>query len=1321
MINLIENKKKYAFGLDSIEVMNPGNNPYTYSKHENKVQKKHEKKAQPYGHDVHNPNVGVMNNKDKSNIINLECEQTLENPDPETNWFGPDYPTADVNYSRVIVRCPANCHKTKNAIVYGMGIHPEKTPICMAGIIDKAISLYGGVMSISIFPAFQKYSLPNNVKKIIRGIKIKAYHQKAKKSFVLARVDSVDLVEKDMRILNHKGDLSHQGRLEMRYEGVWGTICSLGNNRKSAKVICRDLGYKDGEWKSPRGTAGKGYCNGFNGGDHCAAKSSKSYFSNIKCEPRDNTFNKCEKILADPEKCGTDYNAIINCYNENYKSPLIIPNKTIRLEAIKKDNKHVRGRLEMYFGGHWKPICNIGFSPQAAKIACQQMGFLAGEIISSKSGARSFFMPMKSKVGFSAMNVACKGKEKNLGGCKMQIRSVNCKHDQDMVLMCNLTKHGDTTGRSQYYKKIPVPPPKLGKLAVSLRYVDCDEKGYDMKYRGDPGSIYVIHCPRYCDRRRGSIWGTGIYTADSNICKAAIYSGVIGTSGGNFALIKTFGQSEYIGKTLMGGIISAGVKKDWPVSFSVSQMNSGWLGQNALMHSSFLEESNTIEIMSKMLSPLSNESHTSNHQVDPQFDDEYLMKSKRYFNQINKMTSFIEMGTLLGASSTRLKKRVYPIFKWVPPSFKHEFKPKTVVVFKDSKIGTRGDYTIIMRFELLSFKKEDTYLFSYPGCGGYNILIRKNGTLALGDLCDNKKLYQPGYQVPLKDPVTLYIRYSNSRIKVHIASEKVKLPFAKEVNIALPLEGYRTCALGSLATDKKKGHFLGKIRYMFIFRGEYSLSWMPNLLKNAEIKGHGVHELMKTVDKRICVSECTDNPVPPSAKAGKPPKEADINGISEESGPKAPKKESKKGDHGKSGDADKSGGAGGAASGGKGGAKGEKDKASDAGGKEGASSPAKKSSDDGNNAAPGSTGTYDKKQKNNIETNKIDCETTLINKKFIGQTGKFFRVHCPNCSKIGSSSVFGTANYHPRSSICKAALHFGALKPGSTGDIVVTLAGAKPMFNGSKGADGTTSGTFGSADESFTVAKASPIAKIRCNTKASDGKYRLSHVNDKFVVHCPKMCSKVGPMKLVGTQVYTDKSFICAAAIHMGIINDLGGEVTFKIDHGQQHYKGSNGFGIISRSSAAHVRSFSFLGLRAAIHYHYEEDFKGDFKNKWKVINSYAPKFKTSNRWAFMENPNFKNALNHEEKVVGIQHTGKIDALGKNKYGSWIILKDKEWANGSVHFNLLFVDTRRPIGFFFRYRDRNNYYSIKIDPSKNLGNLELTSTTNGISLLKIRF
>ncbi len=264
-----------------------------------------------------------------------------------------------------------------------------------------------------------------------------------------------------------------------------------------------------------------------------------------------------------------------------------------------------------------------------------------------------------------------------------------------------------------------------------------------------------------------------------------------------------------------------------------------------------------------------------------------------------------------------------------------------------------------------------------------------------------------------------------------------------------------------------------------------------------------------------------------------------------------------------------------------------------------------------------------------------------------------------------------------------------------------------------KGADGTNSGTFGPAKRSFKVSKASLITSILYNTKANEGKFAQAHIFDKFVVQCPKNCSKIKHFTLIGTKIYTDNSFICIAAIHMGIINDLGGEVTFKLELGKNHYKGSNGFGIVSKTYGPHVRSFQFLGLRAAIHFHYVEHYKGDLKNNWKIIVDRTPRFISSNRWDFIDKHNFKNALGHEERVIGIQHLGLINSYGKNKYGAWIILKDQEWANGSVYFNLLLID-KNQVAFFFRYKDSNNYYSIKIDPLKAAGNIKLIARINCI-------
>jgi hypothetical protein len=59
----------------------------------------------------------------------------------------------------------------------------------------------------------------------------------------------------------------------------------------------------------------------------------------------------------------------------------------------------------------------------------------------------------------------------------------------------------------------------------------------------------TCRCP---DAGDGVVWGSGPYTSDSNVCRAARHAGVIGARGGLVQLTPAPGQDSYAGSTRNG-------------------------------------------------------------------------------------------------------------------------------------------------------------------------------------------------------------------------------------------------------------------------------------------------------------------------------------------------------------------------------------------------------------------------------------------------------------------------------------------------------------------------------------------------------------------------------------------------------------------------------------------------------------------------------------------------------------------------------------------------------------------------------------------------
>lgn len=57
----------------------------------------------------------------------------------------------------------------------------------------------------------------------------------------------------------------------------------------------------------------------------------------------------------------------------------------------------------------------------------------------------------------------------------------------------------------------------------------------------------TVSCPKGCKANGNTVYGSGVYTSDSPICKAAIHAGIITDAGGQFKLYFAPGRSSYTG------------------------------------------------------------------------------------------------------------------------------------------------------------------------------------------------------------------------------------------------------------------------------------------------------------------------------------------------------------------------------------------------------------------------------------------------------------------------------------------------------------------------------------------------------------------------------------------------------------------------------------------------------------------------------------------------------------------------------------------------------------------------------------------------------
>jgi hypothetical protein len=198
-----------------------------------------------------------------------------------------------------------------------------------------------------------------------------------------------------------------------------------------------------------------------------------------------------------------------------------------------------------------------------------------------------------------------------------------------------------------------------------------------------------------------------------------------------------------------------------------------------------------------------------------------------------------------------------------------------------------------------------------------------------------------------------------------------------------------------------------------------------------------------------------------------------------------------------------------------------------------------------------------------------------------GQDGARFTWDCPKYGTVGG--VYGTDVYTDDSSVCTAAVHAGLISLAGGGTVTIEIRPDAGSYTGTT-RNRVTSQSYGAWQGAYVIVGAAPVDPgVAPATVAAGNEWRVSAaqyrpwVGAQYTYHCPAHGT---PGALWGTDVYTDDSSVCTAAVHARLISlAKGGDVTIQMVDGQASYRGSTRNGL--KSNPYKVWGGSFIILNA--------------------------------------------------------------------------------------------------------------------------------------------
>ncbi|XP_039631169.1 deleted in malignant brain tumors 1 protein-like [Polypterus senegalus] len=229
-----------------------------------------------------------------------------------------------------------------------------------------------------------------------------------------------------------KGTNSCSGRVEVFYQGQWGTVCDDSWDLNDAKVVCRQVGC--GDAISAPGSA------------HFGRGSGKIWMDDVACKGIESSLMLCKHNGMGKHNCHSDEDAGVICSGSltfSTASPDTFTSVTYPLAnstggdantpfRLVNGGNSCSGKVEMFHQGQWGSVCDDGWDLNDAEVVCRQLG--CGRAISAPGSVH--FGGGSGKIWMD--DVACTGQESSLVLCEHRgLGEHNCDSYEDAGVVCS--------------------------------------------------------------------------------------------------------------------------------------------------------------------------------------------------------------------------------------------------------------------------------------------------------------------------------------------------------------------------------------------------------------------------------------------------------------------------------------------------------------------------------------------------------------------------------------------------------------------------------------------------------------------------------------------------------------------------------------------------------------------------------------------------------------------------------------------------------------------------------------------------------------------